>query len=125
MLGALYVCGSNSNGQLGALFSKEIKTANQLFSLREDGAVKVACGEKHTLVLMKEGSVLSCGSNEHMQLGRETKETFCCHLNQVKNLDGLVMKDVSCWNMSACIDQEKNLYVWGTLIGKNESFQIE
>ena len=32
--------------------------------------VSVGCGLKHTLLLLKEGRVLSCGSNEKGQLGQ-------------------------------------------------------
>ena len=33
-------------------------------------AVEIACGGNHTLVLTKQGCVLSCGDNQYNQLGR-------------------------------------------------------
>ena len=31
-----------------------------------------ACGHAHTVLLLEDGSLLSCGNNEHGQLGHET-----------------------------------------------------
>ena len=35
----------------------------------------IACGESHTLILMENGAMKSCGSNAHGQLGHEEGNT--------------------------------------------------
>jgi len=39
--------------------------------LKDVDVVSVGCGLKHTLLLLGDGRVMSCGSNEKGQLGQE------------------------------------------------------
>ncbi|KAM6441453.1 putative E3 ubiquitin-protein ligase HERC6 [Liasis olivaceus] len=68
----LFCWGSGSYGQLG--LGK--KRASQLVPLRRAPPVvggqevaRVACGERHTLLLLADGSLASCGDNAQGQLG--------------------------------------------------------
>jgi hypothetical protein len=33
----------------------------------------------------------------------------------VEALEQFNIKDINCWNLSACVDTEHKLYIWGTL----------
>lgn len=35
----------------------------------KEGVKKVACGENHTMILMNDNSIWTCGSNDKYQLG--------------------------------------------------------
>ena len=96
-----------------------------LVSVLKEGVSKVACGENHSALLLKTGSVLTAGSNEYMQLGRTLEEdrTTCWKFEAVPGLKP--MKDVSCWNMTGCIDLDKNLYLWGSIFSLKESHCIQ
>ena len=41
------------------------------------------------------------------------------------NLQGVQVKDISCWNMSACIDKDRTLYLWGSIFSTKESHCIQ
>jgi len=67
--GSLYSCGLNSSGQLGIGNTTNMNTLT-LISLPLGKNIKqVRCGGYHTVVLMTDGSVYSCGLNVNGQLG--------------------------------------------------------
>ena len=68
---------------------------------------------------MKDGSVLSAGSDQMKQLGRKESPGF----GKV-NIRAEV-KDIQAWNMTACIDSNKQVYIWGTLKGKEQQYEIQ
>lgn len=70
--------GRNTHGQLGIG-----KPFDQLFeptrlkTFGQDSAIKqIACGEKHTVFLLNNGTVMTCGSNEFGQLGLFVESGF-------------------------------------------------
>lgn len=70
--GEVFVCGHGLGGRLG--LSSEMTTLNvtKLVSLAKMGVgkcVDVASGQDHTVFLMEDGQVLTCGLNTHHQLG--------------------------------------------------------
>ncbi|MDX9724630.1 MAG: hypothetical protein RBU37_28030 [Myxococcota bacterium] len=64
--------GENDYGQLG-VEPRPTSSATPLFIPDLDDAVDLAAGEDHACVKRKDGSVWCWGSNEHDQLGRETR----------------------------------------------------
>ncbi|KAM9801626.1 putative E3 ubiquitin-protein ligase HERC6 [Neosynchiropus ocellatus] len=58
--------GDNSSGQLGPEFSPGLGVRS--WRLQREVSL-ISCGERHTLVLTGDGSVLACGHNSHGQLG--------------------------------------------------------
>lgn len=70
--GEVFVCGHGLGGRLG--LNSEMTTLNvtKLVSLAKMGlgkCVDVASGQDHTVFLMEDGQVLTCGLNTHHQLG--------------------------------------------------------
>ena len=43
---------------------------------------------------------------------------------QVETLEGIEVKEIYAWNMCACVDKDRNLYVWGSIKGSKRSFRI-
>ena len=76
--GEVMVCGSNDDGQLGIGSIGSGTNSNKLVSMSSsppyDGknAVAISCGSYHTAILLNTGEVMSCGKNNHHQLGDET-----------------------------------------------------
>ena len=56
----LYVCGSGAKGQLG------IGECDNVFNIVKvkDGVDSVACGETHTMILMRDQTVCTAGAND-------------------------------------------------------------
>ncbi|XP_031618966.1 secretion-regulating guanine nucleotide exchange factor [Contarinia nasturtii] len=113
----LYSWGANSHGQLGLGYKSEMCTTPQKLSLDVsldlENIEKMHGGGGHLLILDKNGRMFGCGWNSKGQLG------MC------NTIDSLTIKplmktdvpivDISCgWDSSAAIDQQNNLYVWGS-----------
>ncbi|KAG8454246.1 hypothetical protein GDO86_000766 [Hymenochirus boettgeri] len=109
----MYCWGDNCFGQLG--LSEEEKgavhfTENNCIE-RPECVQKVACGEKHTLFLMEDGTVLSCGLNHHGQLCRKGNTNS---LEQIGSLETHTIVDISCGaNHSVAVCDEGNVFTWG------------
>lgn len=67
--GSLFVCGLNKDGQLGLGHTEEVLYFTLCKSLLGCPIQQVACGWDFTIILTKNGQVLSCGSNSFGQLG--------------------------------------------------------
>ncbi|XP_025109436.1 probable E3 ubiquitin-protein ligase HERC4 isoform X2 [Pomacea canaliculata] len=73
--------GKAISGQLGLKGEEVDKVLNpvQIPNLRGSEVLDIACGENHTLVCLKDGSVYSCGNNDHGQLGHtKSSKRFEC-----------------------------------------------
>lgn len=74
---------------------------------------KIQGGGGHLLILTTDGRLFSCGWNSKGQLG-------LCNTNDSNTIKPLMktalpIVDIACgWDSSAAIDQENNLYVWGS-----------
>uniref|UniRef100_A0A146MBK5 Inhibitor of Bruton tyrosine kinase n=1 Tax=Lygus hesperus TaxID=30085 RepID=A0A146MBK5_LYGHE len=64
----VYVCGHGQGGRLGIGKEKPLLIPTQL-PTRGESCIHAAVGLNHTLLLLSNGGVLSCGSNLHHQLG--------------------------------------------------------
>jgi hypothetical protein len=40
----------------------------------------------------------------------------------VEALEQFTIKSINCWNLSACVDTDLKLYIWGTLQGTKRGF---
>lgn len=69
--GEVYVCGHGLGGRLGLNSEKTTLSVTQLplAKVNKGRCVDIASGQDHTVMLMEDGQVLTCGLNNHHQLG--------------------------------------------------------
>ncbi|XP_053559395.1 probable E3 ubiquitin-protein ligase HERC3 [Bombina bombina] len=73
---------------------------------------EVACGEKHSVFLLKDGNVYSCGCNQYGQLGHEDKGG---NAGQVTGLDGEHIIHVACGQFhNLALNSQGHLFSWGS-----------
>lgn len=121
----MYCWGNNKFGQLGLAGQDNEKihfTENDGFD-GYAGVQKVACGEVHTLFLLQDGTMLSCGQNLCGQLGRKSPGSG---LEPIHALEAQTIIDMSCGsNHSVAICSEGNIFTWGSgLHGELGSGQV-
>lgn len=63
--GTLWVCGSNSSGQLGTGDRQDTNTPKQVLT----SVKSISAGFSHSLIVLNSGEILGCGSNEDGGLG--------------------------------------------------------
>lgn len=113
--GDVYTWGWNSNGQLG-FFNNEITKDEQLKDEHFDSVSvlaiprvvdignnelkvgNIACGIRHTIAFLEDGSLYGTGMNKYYQLGNrvEPVESICQMTLLAKNLGKLDKIDVMC-----------------------------
>ena len=69
----VYCWGNHGAGQLGlgGIEEEQIHTPRLLRPMHNRQIAGIACGESHTLFMMRDGTVYSCGCNDSGQLGHE------------------------------------------------------
>jgi E3 ubiquitin-protein ligase HERC4 len=69
----VYGWGNMTHGQLGlgGIEEEQIYSARQLTALSGRRIKDIASGVEHTVFLLEDGSVYSCGNNDHGQLGHD------------------------------------------------------
>lgn len=67
--GMVYTCGHGLGGRLGLNSEETILSVTQVGAVRNGRCVDVATGQDHTVFLMEDGRVLTCGMNTYHQLG--------------------------------------------------------
>ena len=69
--GSVWATGSNSSSQLGTGNTASVSVFTNVYTPSEDATkcIAVSCGAYHSLILLKNGSVLATGSNSFGQLG--------------------------------------------------------
>ncbi|XP_049514109.1 probable E3 ubiquitin-protein ligase HERC4 isoform X10 [Dermacentor silvarum] len=114
----MYSWGLGPNGELGLTQGKDgVDTetpVSQPERVRRFGtrAVReVACGHKHTLVLLASGSVYSCGANDFGQLGQDRSMR---KLEQVAALAAHEIRAVACGEAhSLALSDAGQVFSWG------------
>ncbi|CAI9559077.1 unnamed protein product, partial [Staurois parvus] len=117
--------GNNRFGQLGLAGQDHEKipfTENDGFG-GYAGVQKVTCGEAHSLFLLQDGTIVSCGQNLCGQLGRKSAGSS---LEPIHALEAQTIIDMSCGsNHSVAICSEGNIFTWGNgLHGELGSGQV-
>ena len=139
----MYCWGSNKYGQLGLggveeeifyepkenkFFSLNTTTTTTTTTLTASSSSskyrlkQIACGYNHTLFLLDDGTILSCGNNDYEQLGHDltrTKPEF------VKSLELQFIIQISCGHSySLALTNRGQLYCWGSICGNRENSSL-
>ncbi len=71
----VYCWGSNSHGQLGLGSSDQdiYATPTELQCFRNRAVKEIDCGQFHTVFVMEDGTVFTCGTNDHGELGHDNE----------------------------------------------------
>jgi len=69
----VYCWGNMTHGQLGlgGIEEEQICEARELTALTDKHITDVACGVYHTMFMLKNGVIYSCGNNDCGQLGHD------------------------------------------------------
>ncbi|XP_056233280.1 X-linked retinitis pigmentosa GTPase regulator-like isoform X2 [Seriola aureovittata] len=115
--GQAYGFGNNFYAQLGYDFQradfKEHQLAPRLFqSLPSSLKIsQVACGERHTLFALEDGSVVACGQNDYGQIGSGSNENVV--VPRVVECVGHVSKVTCGANHNLALTGDGRLFQWG------------
>ncbi|KAL7534202.1 hypothetical protein ACHAXR_005726 [Thalassiosira sp. AJA248-18] len=110
--GKVYSTGNNNKGQL-CLGDDDIDQVNLFHEIKLPGkAFKAAVGEEFTLILLENGDVYGCGSNEVGEIGQGEDVDYS---NKPVKLEGLEdINDLSTGLSFALFLSEEKGKVWGT-----------
>lgn len=112
--------GKAANGQLGLKGTEvdKVTTPTHISNVRGSEVVDIGCGDSHTLVCLKDGSLYTCGSNEDNQLGHEksTKRLECVDTLKSQH----VHKVCGGCSHSMALTTAHEVFTWGS----NESGQL-
>ncbi|XP_064386075.1 probable E3 ubiquitin-protein ligase HERC4 isoform X2 [Halichondria panicea] len=109
----MYCCGRSTDGQLGlgGIEENTISLPRWNKFLHDESIMRVGCGLKHTVILLDDGTMYSCGSNEKGQLGQDHSST---RPGLISALDTYSITAVACGNVhSVAIDDDGTLFTWG------------
>ncbi|KAM4619545.1 putative E3 ubiquitin-protein ligase HERC3 [Polymixia lowei] len=70
--GAVFVWGRNNSGQLGLGDTTDRHMPTPVHCLNMKNTIYVSCGENHTAILTKDGTVFTFGSSQYGQLGHNS-----------------------------------------------------
>merc|ERR1712100_413684 len=108
----IYCWGNNFYGQLGLGNINNQYTPVLCSSLLTENVIDIKCGNIHTLVLISNGDALSCGHNNHEQLGREIDDDYSSSFQKIEDLSEIIRIECGYYH-SLCIDINNDLYVFG------------
>jgi len=115
--GQVYTWGAGTEGQLGHNRHIEEKYPREVEALEGLGAIRVATGEKHTLILDRNGTCWAFGSNDCGQLGvgshfEDEGSRFESTPRSIP-IEGVLEIDAGD-SHSALMDERRELFLWGS-----------
>ncbi|WAQ96431.1 HERC4-like protein [Mya arenaria] len=114
MTSRIFCWGGNQNGQLGIGNLEEDKVTEPKVikdALTDVSVSQIACGDKHTLFVLSNGDIYSCGNNDYGKLGH-TKRT-----SRPEKIDALESQTVvqarAGMSHSLCLTTAGEVFSWG------------
>jgi alpha-tubulin suppressor-like RCC1 family protein len=93
--GTIYGCGDNSSGRLGTGNTNNSDTLTLMINTTGKTPSSISCGDRHTIVLMTDGTIYGCGVNFDGQLGKgNTTDTTT--LTLMTNTTGKTPSSINC-----------------------------
>lgn len=114
----MYCWGSNKYGQLGLGATEEeiFKIPSENNNIKNLQIKQIAAGYNHTLILLEDGTLLSCGNNDYEQLGHDGP---CSKPDKVKSLEIHNIIQIACGHsFSLALNSLGQLFCWGSLNGQ-------
>lgn len=113
--GDAFLCGSNDNNELGLGTAAPIVMVPTRVKYTKERFRQVEAGSHFTLFLTSTGTIYSAGLNTNCQLGiGEAGSSSSTRLpTKIPGLTDMTFKEVSCWNWSAALTTDGELFVWG------------
>ena len=106
---SIFSWGRNDSGQLGTTTQEYSPTKCETWNIDISEIIDITCGYNHTLVLMSNKYVYSCGYNFSGQVGRLVDNTSLERIDELSDVVKIECGD----NHSLCINSNGNLYVFG------------
>ncbi|XP_033108353.1 probable E3 ubiquitin-protein ligase HERC4 isoform X2 [Anneissia japonica] len=109
----IYGWGSYSDHQLGLGHLNDENTLSPIEVTHFQGRSvrQIACGHRHTLFVLDDGTVYSCGNNEQGQLGHDKTSSFP---EQIKALETFSIRQAACgYAHNVVINNKGQLLSWG------------
>lgn len=129
--GEVLACGSCDFGLLGTGNAVDAKTPVTIEALSEEEVTAVAAGRDHSVVLTKNGRVLTWGKASSGQLGHGDSMQDMYSLEDYpriidsESFDNKKIVSIGAMReKSAAITEDGKLYLWGTRYGQNPSLVI-
>ncbi|KAG8438421.1 hypothetical protein GDO86_008920, partial [Hymenochirus boettgeri] len=116
--GEIYVCGQNSDGQLGLNHTCDVTHFTLCTAIVNLHVSKVACGWNFTIILTNNGELLSCGSNNFSQLGRSGEGSSSVP-RPVDVCKKIVVDVAAGLRHALAITDDRRLFQWGTGIASH------
>ncbi|KAJ3437022.1 btk-binding protein-related [Anaeramoeba flamelloides] len=109
----LYAYGKNAQGQLGVNNQNQTNTPTIVPDFNADEIKDIGCGNTHSTLLLKDGTLYGCGSAQSSGVGYQTK-TFKIIPN-LKNKKVIEINSGYAHSLALVEDNNKfDLYSWGT-----------
>lgn len=107
----VYGWGLNNFGQLGDGSTKNTCVPHEIKALRDLDISYICGGDNHSLILLQNGKLLTCGRNDDFQLGLNTTETH--HLPvEIPNL--INIKKIACGShFNFALTSSNRVFSWG------------
>ena len=113
-LGRVYTSGNNDCGQLG-LATRSTNLIPMQIDAFDLPALQVAAGDRHTLVLTRDGGLIySFGSNHTKQLGVRMEGVTSLRPILVQEIAHIPMSRIAAGSFSGSISDDGQVYIWGT-----------
>ncbi|KAJ3696089.1 hypothetical protein LUZ60_001466 [Juncus effusus] len=122
--GRLFMCGDGSFGQLGTgdLQSYNIPIEVQFFESKH--VKEIACGMRHSLVLINGNFVYGFGSCRHGQIGKPASgaQRFCTNPEIIQGFENCRVTNLFAnGDHSAALTDNRELYIWGRGFNKAQN----
>jgi X-linked retinitis pigmentosa GTPase regulator len=106
------MAGNGENGQLG-LGMKKNEFLPKLVNSLPENAIQVACGQTHSLVLLRDGKVYSMGANNYGQLGTGNRRSSNLPTG-LRQFELTQAVKIAAGSHSAAVTTDGDLYIWGS-----------